>query len=93
MPSIDSSTEIFILPSSNRGRSSMSMRSVRLSSKFADRQSIDAVQVVSRAPITMLVARKSSFSSSSAGARPSVPPVRMSSVVIEARPTLSEGSR
>ena len=52
-----------------------------------------AEQTVSRAPIAMFVARMSSFSSSSAGASASVPPVRMSSVVMPARPTLSAGSR
>ena len=88
-----SSTAIFCFASSKRGLRIMSIMSERLSSKFALRQSIDAPQMVARAPIEISVARKSSRSSSSVGARLSVPPERIKSAVIPASPTLSADSR
>ena len=93
MPSIAASTAIFVFASSNRGFVSMSMRSARLSSKFALSESIDAEHTVPVEPIAISVARKSSASSSSFGASASVPPVRRSEAVMPARPVLSAGSR
>lgn len=78
--------------SSKEGVRSMPRKSFRLSSKLLFRQFIEAVVNASLPATDTSVARKSSVSSSSAGANPAVPPSRTMRAIMAAKPGTPSGS-